>query len=156
VSRTENRLSEERMLERLRAGETGFGHRPLPDYAAAVIAKVEALMGPKKEPPMPLSRRYTYTCNMEWEDHNETVTAVLDDIVVTYGVEWAEAAPGPVDSTVVDIEIVSIDGKPWADVDGGYGGKADLLDTIVNRLEMDHEERMIEAATEVEADDGDR
>jgi hypothetical protein len=98
-----------------------------------------------------MARTYTYACSLEWG--GDTPTAVLDDIVVTYSVDWGcpySRDTAPEAATVIDIEIVSIDGVAWADWDGGYAGRAYWEDEIVNKLEMDREDQMIEAATEEE------
>jgi hypothetical protein len=101
-----------------------------------------------------MTRLYTYTTNLEWTDSNDTVTGCLDDVVVTYAVAWPEPGLGLNHAWVppCDITVESIDGTPWAEVDGGYGGREALLDTIQFALEMDHQEAMIEHAAELEGD----
>ena len=99
--------------------------------------------------------RYTYTGTLCWGGDVQTGEA---EVTCTYSVDWDAPTSGfqvaPY-AEVVDIEIGWVDGKRAASLDcWSYGGTtlAEALEGLVFKLECDHHDEMIEAATEVEVE----
>lgn len=104
--------------------------------------------------------KYLFTTSLSWG--GDTPTAELEDVVVRYTVSWGAPAQGPSyasggqpadpDETEI-VEIVSIDGTPWADYDYGYGGERHLRETIIDKILMDDDlySEMLDEAREEDA-----
>ena len=91
-----------------------------------------------------MARRYAYACNLSWG--GDTPTAELDDVEVTFSVAWGDP------SEVEDIRVERIDGRPAADYLRGDYFPGCGMAAIVDKLEMDHEDRMLDAASQEEAE----
>lgn len=105
-----------------------------------------------------MGSRYTYEGCLCWGGDIQTGEV---DIVATYAVERGYPAtredPGEGDA-VVDIEVVSVNGTPWADYQGWTGlglTKADALDELVEKLTDQRFDEMIEQADEDDEPDWD-
>lgn len=111
-----------------------------------------------------MTNRYTYEGCLCWGGDIQTGEC---DIVATYAVDWGYPERGPSYSSggepgepasVVDIEVVSVNGTPWADYDRWTGlglTKADALEELVEKLADQRGEEMIEAAIEADQPDPD-
>lgn len=87
-------------------------------------------------------------------------TAELEDVVVSYVVEFGRPARGPTydcggtpadPDEIIDVEIVSIDGTPWDRWDHGYGGSKEremVKEQIIDRFVDWCSDEMLEKAYE--------
>lgn len=99
-----------------------------------------------------MSRTYELPLTLTWGGDIQTGEA---DVVVHYGIDWAQRPCGFSDEMVVDVEIVSVYGTPWADYHdwGGLGlTKAEALDELIQTVMWDHTDEMVEHASEVEVE----
>lgn len=102
---------------------------------------------------------YRYACTLSYG--GDEPTAELE-VECSFTVAWGSPESGrfgaPEDydpgagDVVEDIKILTVDGKPWP-VDISYGFQTEKQDheTLVDKLESDHEPDMLRAAIEEEA-----
>lgn len=93
--------------------------------------------------------KHTYTTGLQWG--GDIPTAELEDVSVTYTVMWGRPAWGgsrweppinpPDPDEIDDIQITSIDGKP-------FDGDPALADAIKDKLLDGHYDAMLENAAE--------
>lgn len=89
-----------------------------------------------------MERRYSYICSLSWG--GDEPTAELDDVEVTFSVAWGEP------SEVEDIRVESIDGRSVAEASAHDYVRGETVRQIIDKLEMEHESRMLWIASEEE------
>ncbi len=105
-------------------------------------------------------RRFKYATTLSWigGEYNQPDAEI--DVVASFSVSWGSPESGAwcgppedynpgSDSVVEDVQIIEIEGKPPAEYLKYADRPSEEIQTFIDKLEMDHDEAMLEVASAI-------